>query len=467
MIEIQQVLEGTRRSYVGHGDSRELLKQLPDNSIDCVITDPPAGIGFMGKAFDSDRGGRDKWISWLTEILAECYRVTKPGGRMLCWSIPRTMHWTGMAIENAGWHIENVVAHLFGSGFPKAKTQLKPAREDWWLARKPSKSVPSLNVDACRLVTRDNLNGGAYSGDLRQRTEYAPSDRSATATLSRLNRGAGQFVQPSGRWPANLVLTHSSECRCVGTKRVASDGHHPASRGRGSDVAGATGHKGQKGLAERFAGDADGKETVTAYECAPGCPVAELDRQSGTVKGATSNGKRSGTGYGAGFGEQAQAPGFGDTGGASRFFHTFEVDPDDVATAEFIYAAKASRADREAGCEGLSSVHPVYINVDGVNTNTKVRTQEQQVSGVKRDLVKNNHPTVKSRKLMSHLVKLIAPCQGIVLDAFAGSGSTGVAAILEGRRFIGFELSNTEDEPYVSIARQRIADAEQKTTISF
>lgn len=340
-VTIDRVLSGELRWHVEHGDSLDVLKAMPDACVDAVVQDPPCGIGFMGKSFDHNRGGRDKWIAWLSAILAECYRVTKPGGRMLCWSIPRTMHWTGMAIEDAGWTVENVLAHITGSGFPKGKTQLKPSFEGWWLARKPAKHVLPLNIDECRVAPGTPVSGGGNnfdawrSGEGRDDRPQAHGERSDGHT--------------NGRWPANLVLTHSSECRCVGTKRVASDGHHPASRGRGSDVAGATGHKGQKGLAERFAGDADGKETVTAYECAPGCPVAELDRQSGTVKGATSNGKRSGTGYGAGFGEQAQAPGFGDTGGASRFFHTFEVDPDDINTAMFIYQAKASRGDREAG----------------------------------------------------------------------------------------------------------------------
>ena len=103
-----------------HGDNLVVMRHMPDNYVDTVIADPPAGIGLMGKSWDKDRGGRDKWIDWLTEIMAECLRVTKPGGVLLCWSIPRTSHWTGMAIENAGWRIVDKIAHMFGSGFPKS-----------------------------------------------------------------------------------------------------------------------------------------------------------------------------------------------------------------------------------------------------------------------------------------------------------------------------------------------------------
>ena len=98
----------------------EALKEIPDNSIDTIITDPPAGISFMGKDWDSNKGGRDKWIGWLTEVMVECYRVAKPGATALVWALPRTSHWTATAIENAGWFIKDIIMHIFGSGFPKS-----------------------------------------------------------------------------------------------------------------------------------------------------------------------------------------------------------------------------------------------------------------------------------------------------------------------------------------------------------
>lgn len=108
-----------------NGDCLEMLKELPDNSVDSLVTDPPAGISFMGKAWDDDKGGRDQWIAWLSDVMKECSRVLKPGAHALVWAIPRTSHWTTTAVENAGFEIRDVMTHLFGSGFPKSRDLFK------------------------------------------------------------------------------------------------------------------------------------------------------------------------------------------------------------------------------------------------------------------------------------------------------------------------------------------------------
>jgi DNA modification methylase len=96
------------------------MKTMRENSIDSIVTDPPAGIAFMGKDWDKDKGGRDKWIEWMTGVASECLRVLKPGGHALVWSIPRTSHWTATAWEDAGFEVRDRIAHIFGSGFPKS-----------------------------------------------------------------------------------------------------------------------------------------------------------------------------------------------------------------------------------------------------------------------------------------------------------------------------------------------------------
>lgn len=115
------------------GDCLEELKKLPENSVDSIVTDPPAGIGFMGKDWDHDKGGRDNWVSWMQEVAAECLRVLKPGGHALVWAIPRTSHWTATAWENAGFEVRDRIAHVFGSGFPKSLNIGKAVdkRKDW------------------------------------------------------------------------------------------------------------------------------------------------------------------------------------------------------------------------------------------------------------------------------------------------------------------------------------------------
>lgn len=97
-----------------HGDCLDVLRQLGDASVDSIVTDPPAGIGFMGREWDSDRGGRNQWIAWLASVMREALRVLKPGGHALVWALPRTSHWTATAIEDAGFDIRDVHHHIFG-----------------------------------------------------------------------------------------------------------------------------------------------------------------------------------------------------------------------------------------------------------------------------------------------------------------------------------------------------------------
>lgn len=172
-----------------------VLKTLPDNFVDSIVTDPPAGIGFMNKSWDSNKGGRDNWISWMTEIASECLRILKPGGYVLVWAIPKTSHWTATAWENAGFEIRDRIIHCFGSGFPKnldigkqiekkfgkneeenyngIGTALKPAVEDWWLCRKSVEGTivenvlkygtGGINIDDCRISNQDSLSGEIVS----------------------------------------------------------------------------------------------------------------------------------------------------------------------------------------------------------------------------------------------------------------------------------------------------------------
>lgn len=96
-----------------NSDCLNSLWLLTDNSVDSLVTDPPAGIGFMGKDWDHHKGGRDQWAAWLTEVMTECLRVLKPGGHALVWALPRTSHWTMTALEDAGFEIR--ACHLSAS----------------------------------------------------------------------------------------------------------------------------------------------------------------------------------------------------------------------------------------------------------------------------------------------------------------------------------------------------------------
>jgi DNA modification methylase len=378
--------ETDKRWTLHHGDCLAWLRTLPSESVDSVVTDPPAGIAFMGKAWDHHKGGRAEWVAWLAEVMRECLRVLKPGGHALVWSLPRTEHWTACAVEDAGFEIRDGVYHLCAQGWPKSLdvskaidatddakrwqgwgTALKPAVERWVLARKPiagtvaanvlAHGTGALNVDGCRVES------GARP--LRDRT----ADESDSTAYHKRGGSVAAGETTLGRWPANVVLSHAETC-----------------------------------------GD----------ECDPACPVAALDAQSGHLRGdarvlsdrvekASKRAAANAYGYDVSTGRPLAVHPDGG-GGASRFFPVFHP---------FGYFGKAKSKSQRGG--------------------------------------ENRHPTVKKVELMRWLVRLVTPRGGLVLDAFGGSGTTGVAAILEGCRFIAAEA----DADSVETARARLALAER------
>lgn len=141
------------------GDCLEQLKTLPDSSVDSLVTDPPAGISFMGKDWDGDKGGRKQWIAWMTSIMEECMRVLKPGAHGLVWALPRTSHWTATALEDAGFRVKDSILHCFGSGFPKS-TNVKKQAEKAGIACVCDENVSDMRND---LDAEGSVSGDAQS----------------------------------------------------------------------------------------------------------------------------------------------------------------------------------------------------------------------------------------------------------------------------------------------------------------
>jgi DNA modification methylase len=172
---------------IHHGDVLEVLKTLRPNTFDGGLCDPPYGLNFMGKAWDHGVPGADTW--------REVLRVLKPGAFLLAFGGTRTYHRLTCAIEDAGFEIRDCLMWMYGSGFPKAKSCLKPAWEPIILARKRGPMLP-LAIDACRIGT----NGGTRTG------EMGPVPVTSTVYKSELSRRKESIPLQAGRWPANVIL---------------------------------------------------------------------------------------------------------------------------------------------------------------------------------------------------------------------------------------------------------------------
>lgn len=443
------------------GDCREVLRDMPDCSIDSIVTDPPYEISFMNKKWDGSG------IAYNVDMWSECLRVLKPGGYLLAFGATRTYHRMTVAIEDAGFEIRDSIHWIYGSGFPKSLnvskaidkkagaerevvatqrltgnaaqsiqekggtyasntdsvgvapievpitapateeakkwdgfgTALKPAHEPIVVARKPldgtvtanvlEHGVGALNIDGCRIPMGEEYDPNKIQ---RQSSKGEGAIEGAFGAGSLVGKEI-QTYKPGGRWPANLVFTHSADC-----------------------------------------GD----------ECAEECPILELDEQSGNLSGGnfpTQRGAGVATGFGKGRPTEGGARKMNDFGGASRYFTTTNMDEADYVP--FKYVAKTSKKERNAGLDGLPAKFAPTMNdgIGGKPHNPDTATPKQ-----------NHHPTVKPIDLMRWLVRLVTPPSGTVLDPFAGSGTTLVAAILEGINAIGIELA----EEYHPIIQGRV-----------
>nr|WP_312660861.1 site-specific DNA-methyltransferase [Stenotrophomonas geniculata] len=211
------------RTNIHVGDCLEVMRGMADNSVDAIVTDPPYGLSFMGKRWDYDVPS--------TEIWAECLRVLKPGGHLLAFAGTRTQHRMAVRIEDAGFEIRDMIAWVYGSGFPKSHngpwggTALKPALEPITVARKPltgtvaanwhQHGTGGLNIDACRIETMDKLGGGDQSaapkvGPDGWHRPWMQDEQAKAAHAHRCNANVAK-AEALGRWPANLVHDGSAE----------------------------------------------------------------------------------------------------------------------------------------------------------------------------------------------------------------------------------------------------------------
>lgn len=439
------------------GDCLDVFGAEPDASVDAFVSDWPAGVAFMGRAWDKDRGGRAAWIAHWTARAEMMRRKSKAGAFSLTWALPRTSHWTATALEDAGWVVQDIITHVFGQGWPKGRSALKPASEHWILARNGSGGA--LQIDAARVAR----GAGDWPDEGRTGGHSAQPD---ALKISGAPPGDGIRCPPGGSWPPNFALSHCPDCEERGARMVR--GSAPASGPTLTGPSGSSARSKFNGVDSTPSYGTDGLESVPAFDClaacdcglsrlaasggeAPrcacggamwwACPVAEMDRQSGQ---GTSN-AREPTGR-----DDRGVPGFVarrldnmgrghvDSGGASRFFPRFS------------YNAKAPGGERQAGCDDLywradkrspfgfaQVTREEWETLDGdcnaygeeSATGSAARGRDPRSVGGQRARG-NVHPTVKGLDLMRRWVALVTPPGGRVGDITAGSGGTGIATHL-------------------------------------
>jgi DNA modification methylase len=420
------------------GDCLDILKTLPDNSVDSMVTDPPAGIAFMNKSWDADKGGRDQWIDWMKEIMQECLRVMKPGAHGLIWALPRTSHWTATALEDAGFEVRDIVNHVFGSGFPKSLNISKAIDKMKGAEREVIKTLPPGSGPLKRGHVL-STGGGMSVG-----TERSPEIQVTISSTPEAKQwdGFGTALKPAHenwilvRKPLEnkTVAENVLEWGCGGinidASRISGTKRHP-----GDYVAtSAKITSNNFGALDRSDFDSSQGRFPANFILTEGVAVEELDRQSGisSSNARKRRGQYSGGSFGGGI--QTDQTNHDDSGGASRFF----------------YIAKASKKDKNEGCEGLELKRSGMMEDD----NYPIKTGS---GNLRNTLNHNSHPTVKNTKLMSYLITLVTPPKGVVIDPFMGSGSTGVAALRDGFEFIGIE----KESEYFEIAMARIEHVSQ------
>lgn len=397
------------------GDCLTHLKSMPDDSVDSVVTDPPYGLSFMGKRWDYDVPSVEVW--------AECLRVLKPGGHLLAFAGTRTQHRMAVRIEDAGFEIRDMIAWVYGSGFPKSLDVSKAIDKEAGAEREVVGQIVRGDVEKAKssgvtiAAAEANKNNSAIFGyGVENITIPAPD-------AARQWQGWGTALKPAlepitvARKPlcgtvAENVLTHGcgglnvDGCR-VGTEQRAWKGMSAKQPSVGT-------FRDDSWIPQDIENTATGRwpanlihdgseEVLDVFPNAPG-QLANASNTAPSNKTGNVYGKMNRQGEPSQNSENNGDVGFKMKPGARRL--------DKGSAARFFYCAKASKKERGG----------------------------------------SKHPTVKPLVLMQYLVRLVTPPHGLILDPFMGTGTTGEAAVAEGFRFVGIE----QQPDYYADAQRRL-----------
>jgi|DEB0MinimDraft_3_1074331.scaffolds.fasta_scaffold07060_2 DNA modification methylase len=469
------------------GDSLHVLQSLPAESIDSVVTDPPYGLAFMGKRWDYDVPSVDLW--------REVFRVLKPGGHLLAFAGTRTQHRMCVNIEDAGFEIRDMIAWVYGSGFPKSldvskaidrqrHDQAQVYRVTEWIRRtRDAANVTNREID---LAFGFNGMAGHWTSSGSQPSvptieQIPPLLQILGVTLSDVPDDIRELIytlntpkgQPGKAWQEREVVGSDTKARSTAGKSALPmmgattvyetwDITAPATEAAKQWEGWGTALKpalepitvARKPLIGTVAANVQqfGTGAINVDGCRVGSvsgrwpanlihdgsdevvrmfPAAEKGRAR--MKGTMGRSPFSEI-EGSGRNESSNSlRGHNDNGGSA---------------ARFFYCAKASQAERSAG---LKHREPATVS-DGRTAPNDTAYQRDQTPR------RNIHPTVKPIALMRYLVRLVTPPGSTVLDPFMGSGTTGIAAALEGFDFVGIE----REPEYLEIAQARIAHWSQR-----
>lgn len=427
-----------------NGDCLVKLQELDDNSVDSIVTDPPYGIDFMGKKWDYDVPS--------TAIWEQCLRVLKPGGYLLAFAGTRTQHRMAVRIEDAGFEIRDMIAWVYGSGFPKSHNVGKAVDAVIKTGKSDSKALRQTRMGEKYEPTgqEDYAKGRMFSSDMKNDNTEQVIDNDW--------KGWGTALKPAlepitvARKPleektvAKNVLKYGTGAINIDESRVPTDeprkllGNSDESKSdsifrlQSRTTVGSTNQG-------RFPANLihDGSEEVT--ELFPYTKSGSLtpDQQlKGGYAGKNDNG----------------IFGSAERGGLGNY------QSSEGSAARFFYVPKTTKKDRNDGLDKFKAKATASSEFRP-NHAEKAKQGEDGNPYGRWTPEKNNHPTVKPTDLMRYLVTMVTPKGGTTLDPFMGSGSTGRGAKLGGFNFIGVEL----DPDYFEIAKARIDAIIEESTL--
>jgi len=407
-------------NYIFNGDNIQVLKTLPDNSVDSVVTDPPYGLKFMGKQWDYDVPSVELW--------KECYRVLKPGGYLLSFGSSRTYHRMAVKVEDAGFEIRDQIMWVYGSGFPKSHNIGKAIDKILGNERKILGTKANFSLDGSKRNPNNHRVIGESAKEIQHEYGYKKGwDTLVTEGHSEWE-GFGTALKPAhepivmarkpfkGSVAKNVLKWNTGginidDCR-IGEELITTNGY-----GINGFVA-SENYKPSSHIG-RFPANIIFDEEAGIL----------LDEQSGYTKTKSDkNYKHNKTNSDSDiFKSRGTYTPREDEGGASRFF----------------YCPKPSKKEKEEGLENLESKLLSRVNKGGLENDPRWEPK----------LRKNTHSTVKPLKLIQYLIRLVTPIGGITIDPFFGSGTSGKSALKEDNdyKFIGIE----KEKEYFDISVER------------